>query len=280
MDDTYVARRKALTVAVAALCLEAGYGSATDNALATFTEMIQSYITEIGRLSQAYAEVAFRTQPTLADVHMSLVAIGGPQSAALVEYAKRPNKRHLTRQLRNYPPQSPKGMPVGPKLPRSSNMPDYLPSLPDAHTFISTPTYLKPNMDYKQVREQLAMQKESTRRGLSQFLAKTRPSRVLASGADPTIGSTCLIIPMPPEPGPVYLTAIMPTDEDRLSPPPPPLSSDTVLPDSNEDSIDVMDTTTTTGDDTSSQEEKDEAETSTDNPFLRPPKRMKLRLKL
>ena len=42
MDDTYVARRKALTVAVAALCLEAGYGSATDNALATFTEMIQS----------------------------------------------------------------------------------------------------------------------------------------------------------------------------------------------------------------------------------------------
>ena len=85
---------------------------------------------------------------------------------------------------------------------------------------------------------------------------------------------------MPPEPGPVYLTAIMPTDEDRLSPPPPPLSSDTVLPDSNEDSIDVMDTTTTTGDDTSSQEEKDEAETSTDNPFLRPPKRMKLRLKL
>jgi len=115
MDDSYVARRKALTVAVAALSLETGYGSATQDALATFTEMIQSCkllcvltvsctncclsldITEIGRLSQAYAEVAFRTQPTLADVHMSLVTIGGPQSSALMEYAKRPNKRHLTR---------------------------------------------------------------------------------------------------------------------------------------------------------------------------------------
>ena len=37
-----MARRKALTVAVAALCLESGYGNATENALATFTEMIQS----------------------------------------------------------------------------------------------------------------------------------------------------------------------------------------------------------------------------------------------
>jgi len=116
MDDSYVARRKALTVAVAAICLETGYGNATQDALATFTEMIQSCkllfiliisctycncllldITEIGRLSQAYAEVAFRTQPTLADVHMSLVTIGGPQTSALMEYAKRPNKRHLTR---------------------------------------------------------------------------------------------------------------------------------------------------------------------------------------
>ena len=89
-----------------------------------------------------------------------------------------------------------------------------------------------------------------------------------------------VIIPKPPESGPAYLTAIMPTDEDRLSPPPPPLSSDTIPPDGNEESIDAMDTTTATDDITTSQEEKDEAETSTDNPFLRPPKRMKLRLKL
>ena len=41
-------------------------------------------------------------------------------------------------ELRNYPPQTPKGMAVGPKVPRSANMPEYLPALPDPHTFIST----------------------------------------------------------------------------------------------------------------------------------------------
>ena len=38
-----------------------------------------------------------------------------------------------------YPPQTPKDMTVGPKVPRSSNMPEYLPTLPDSHTFINTP---------------------------------------------------------------------------------------------------------------------------------------------
>ena len=42
MDETYLARRKALSVAVAALCLETGFGSASEDALGTLTEMIQS----------------------------------------------------------------------------------------------------------------------------------------------------------------------------------------------------------------------------------------------
>ena len=42
MDETYLARRKALSVAVAALCLETGFGSASEDALANLTEMIQS----------------------------------------------------------------------------------------------------------------------------------------------------------------------------------------------------------------------------------------------
>ena len=52
-------------------------------------------------------------------------------------------------------------------------------------------TYLKPNMDYKHIREQLALQKQSTRRGLSKFLAKTRPSRVLAGNPDSAGSISC-----------------------------------------------------------------------------------------
>lgn len=85
---------------------------------------------------------------------MALVELGGPEYTSLMEHAKRPNKRHLIRrkrengisfyillfaELRNYPPQTPKGMTVGPKVSRSSNMPEYLPTLPDSHTFITTP---------------------------------------------------------------------------------------------------------------------------------------------
>ena len=54
-------------------------------------------IIEIGRLSQSYAEIAFRTQPTITDVNMALVELGGPECTSLMEHAKRPNKRHLIR---------------------------------------------------------------------------------------------------------------------------------------------------------------------------------------
>ena len=68
---------------------------------------------------------------------------------------------------------------------------------------------------------------------------------------------------------PVYLQGIMPTEEDQLSPPPPPPSSDVIATDNDQEDT-TMDTTDTTLD----------KSTTLHNPFLRPPKRMKLKLKL
>lgn len=82
--------------------------------------------------------------------------------------------------------------------------------------------------------------------------------------------------------GPVYLQGIMPTEEDRLSPPPPPPSSDIITTD-NDQEDGTMDTADTTLDESTTLHDggdKDETETAPDNPFLRPPKRMKLKLKL
>ena len=74
----------------------------------------------------------------------------------------------------------------------------------------------------------------------------------------------------------------MPTEEGRLSPPPSPPSSDIIATDNDQDDT-TMDTPDTTLDESTTLQdgaEKDETEAAPDNPFLRPPKRMKLKLKL
>ncbi|XP_019615953.1 PREDICTED: transcription initiation factor TFIID subunit 8-like [Branchiostoma belcheri] len=70
------ARRRALTVAVSALCTEGGFGTAEKGALESLTEMLQSYITEMGRSAKQYCELAGRTEPMLTDVTVSLIEMG------------------------------------------------------------------------------------------------------------------------------------------------------------------------------------------------------------
>ena len=71
-------------------------------------------------------------------------------------------------------------------------------------------------------------------------------------------------------------------NEDWLSPPPPPSSSYIIATDNDQEDT-TMDTPDTTPDESTTLHdgvEKDETEAAPDNPFLRPPKRMKLKLKL
>ena len=80
----------------------------------------------------------------------------------------------------------------------------------------------------------------------------------------------------------MYLQGIKPTEEDRLSPPPPPPCLDIIATDDDQEDI-TMDTPDTTLDESTTLRdgaEKDKTEAAPDNPFLRPPKRMKLKLKL
>ena len=81
---------------------------------------------------------------------------------------------------------------------------------------------------------------------------------------------------------PGYVQGIMPTEKDRLSPQPPPPSSD-IIATGNDQEDSTMDIPDTTLDETTTLHdgaEKEETEAVPDNPFLRPPKRMKLKLKL
>ena len=79
----------------------------------------------------------------------------------------------------------------------------------------------------------------------------------------------------------------MPTEEDRLSPPPPPPSSDIIATDNDQEDTTMADTLDATLDESRylrttlhDGAEKGETKAAPSNAFLRPPKRMKLNLKL
>uniref|UniRef100_A0A8D2KZG4 Bromodomain associated domain-containing protein n=1 Tax=Varanus komodoensis TaxID=61221 RepID=A0A8D2KZG4_VARKO len=75
-DNYYLARRRTLQVVVSSLLTEAGFESAEKAAVETMTEMLQSYISEIGRSAKSFCEHTARTQPTLSDIIVTLVEMG------------------------------------------------------------------------------------------------------------------------------------------------------------------------------------------------------------
>uniref|UniRef100_A0A8D1JLW7 TATA-box binding protein associated factor 8 n=1 Tax=Sus scrofa TaxID=9823 RepID=A0A8D1JLW7_PIG len=75
-DNYHLARRRTLQVVVSSLLTEAGFESAEKASVETLTEMLQSYISEIGRSAKSYCEHTARTQPTLSDIVVTLVEMG------------------------------------------------------------------------------------------------------------------------------------------------------------------------------------------------------------
>uniref|UniRef100_A0A8C5P7I3 Acidic mammalian chitinase n=1 Tax=Leptobrachium leishanense TaxID=445787 RepID=A0A8C5P7I3_9ANUR len=75
-DNYQLARRRTLQVVVSSLLTEAGFESAEKAAVETMTEMLQSYLSEIGRSAKSYYEHTARTQPTIPDIVVTLIEMG------------------------------------------------------------------------------------------------------------------------------------------------------------------------------------------------------------
>jgi transcription initiation factor TFIID subunit 8 len=177
------ARRRALNASVAALCIEAGYLSSDRGAIELLTQILQSYICEIGRTSRAYSDSAHRSDPSVCDIELALIDLGAKYSK-LDDYSRRPHRRHVPRQVRNYPHPQNKLLQVGTKKQRPAHIPPHLPPFPDNHTYVKTATYQLPHMDYKTIREKLAEQRSQSRQCFSKYLAKTCPSASIAGEID------------------------------------------------------------------------------------------------
>ncbi|KAI2649606.1 Transcription initiation factor TFIID subunit 8 [Labeo rohita] len=205
-ENYQLARRRTLQVVVSSLLTECGFESAEKAAVETLTEMMQSYITEVGRCAKATCEHTARSTPTLSDVVIALVEMGFNVDTLPV-YAKRSQRMVITAPPITNAPVVPKALTAGQKRTHPTYIPSHFPEFPDPHTYIKTPTFREPVSDYQVVREKAASQRRDVERALTRFMAKTGETQSLFKddiSAFPLIAAKPSTIP--------YLSALLPSE--------------------------------------------------------------------
>ncbi|CAL8251002.1 unnamed protein product [Arctogadus glacialis] len=279
-DNYHMARRRTLQVAVSALLTECGFESAEKAAVESLTEMMQSYITEIGRCAKSYCEHTARSIPTLPDAVVTLIEMGFNVDTLPV-YAKRSQRMVITAPPVTNPPMTPKALTAGQKRLHPAYIPSHFPEFPDPHTYIKTPTFREPVSDYQVVREKAASQRRDVERALTRFMAKTGETQSLFKDditAFPLIAARPTAIP--------YLSALLPSE----------LELQTLEETDSSEQDDQTDSDNTAGnglnDDPRADKEnsmlppssvvpsvKVSEDNTIDNPYLRPVKKPKVRRK-
>uniref|UniRef100_A0A1A8FHG9 Transcription initiation factor TFIID subunit 8 n=2 Tax=Nothobranchius korthausae TaxID=1143690 RepID=A0A1A8FHG9_9TELE len=205
-ENYQLARRRTLQVVVSALLTESGFESAEKAAVETLTEMMQSYISEIGRCAKAYCEHTARSVPTLSDAVVTLIEMGFNVDTLPV-YAKRSQRMVITAPPVTNTPTTPKSLSAGHKRTHPPHIPSHFPEFPDPHTYIKTPTFREPVSEYQVVREKAANQRRDVERALTRFIAKTGETQSLFKDdvtAFPLIAARPSTIP--------YLSALLPSE--------------------------------------------------------------------
>ncbi|XP_062558812.1 transcription initiation factor TFIID subunit 8-like [Armigeres subalbatus] len=208
VNATQTARRKYLSMAVSSELLEHDFESADKECVESLTEMMQCFIVELGQTARNYCELAGRTQPVIGDVVIGLINMG-ISVRGLESYGKREG-RHLLPQPQQAQTQKQLSiLQAGQKHKHPSHIPSYLPTLPDPHAYIRTPTYKQPVTEYEAIREKAATQKRDIEKALTKFLAKTSDVHSLFDNEDSPMFPLIACKPSFPP----YLQALNPTDQ-------------------------------------------------------------------
>ncbi|KAG8589090.1 hypothetical protein GDO81_006249 [Engystomops pustulosus] len=276
-DNYILARRRTLQVVVSSLLTEAGFDSAEKAAVETLTEMLQSYLTEVGRSAKSYCEHTARTQPTLPDIVVALIEMGFNLDT-LPLYAKRSQRMVITAPPVTNNPVAPKALIAGQNKPHPAHIPGHLPEFPDPHTYIKTPTCREPVADYQVLREKAASQRRDVERALTRFMAKTGETQSLFkddTSTFPLIAARPMSIP--------YLNALLPSELELQQVEETDSSEQDDQTDNENLSMHLQ------ADESGNEKEnssvlqqnsmKGSEETLIDNPYLRPVKKPKLRRK-
>jgi len=204
-QNTY---RKMLTVAISSILLELGVDTADRDTLGTLTEMLQCFLCEIGSTSKNYCELSGRIEPVIADVILGFVEMGIDFSG-LQQYVK--SGKHMV--LPTPQPQQPQKqmnmLQAGTKQALPSHIPQHLPTFPDPHAYIRTPTHKQPVIDYEAIREKYAIQKKDMEKALTKFLCRTNSTHNLFDNDEANIFPLIACKPTFPP----YLSALLPQDQ-------------------------------------------------------------------
>ncbi|XP_015597558.1 transcription initiation factor TFIID subunit 8 [Cephus cinctus] len=201
-------RRLVLNYAVSSILMECGFESCEKQALETLTEMIQSFIVEVGESSRNYCELASRTEPLIADVILALINMG-IRVDGIDTYGKRSSRTVLPSLQQQTQSKQLNMLQAGVKLGHPSHIPNHLPAFPDPHAYIRTPTHKQPVTEYEAIREKAASQKRDIERALTRFIAKTGETHSLFLTED---NSMFPLIACEPQ-FPSYLSALLPQDQ-------------------------------------------------------------------
>ncbi|XP_017889467.1 transcription initiation factor TFIID subunit 8 [Ceratina calcarata] len=201
-------RRKILNHVVCSILVECGYDTCEKQALETLTEMIQSFIVEVGESARNYCELSGRTEPLIADVIVALINMG-IKVDNMENYGKRTNRTVLPPLQQQTQAKQLNILQAGVKHSHPSHIPSYLPPFPDPHAYIRTPTHKQPVTEYEAIREKAATQKRDIERALTRFIAKTGETHSLFLTED---NSMFPLIACKPQ-FPSYLSALLPQDQ-------------------------------------------------------------------
>ncbi|XP_053687843.1 transcription initiation factor TFIID subunit 8-like [Sabethes cyaneus] len=208
INATQQARRKYLSMAVSSELIERGVESAEREIVETLTEMMQSFIVELGQTARNYCELAGRTQPVVGDVVIALINMG-ISVKGMEAYAKREGRPMLPAPQQAQAQKQLGILQAGQKNSHPSHIPYYFPALPDPHAYIRTPTYKQPVTEYEAIREKAASQKRDIEKALTRFLAKTSEVHSLFDNEDSPMFPLIACKPSFPP----YLQALNPTDQ-------------------------------------------------------------------
>ncbi|XP_066586888.1 transcription initiation factor TFIID subunit 8 [Prorops nasuta] len=265
--QTVNTRRKILNHVICSILMECGYDFCDKPALETLTEMLQSFIVEVGESARNYCELSGRTEPLIADVILALINMG-IKLDNLENYGKRTNRTVLPQLQQQTQSKQLNILQAGVKQNHPPHIPNHLPAFPDPHAYIRTPTHKQPVTEYEAIREKAATQKRDIERALTRFIAKTGETHSLFLSED---NSMFPLISCKPQ-FPSYLSALLPQDQIFEPEPEFQFESTPVKKKKEQRTEEIEEGNTNQNEEVEQNDEITTQQDGIDNPYLRPGK--------